>query len=328
MIQPSSTTRNSTTVRSPSALRVARAALQAAYFLSEDLGTSFAERLFISPRRHPRPDRERAVLAIGRRFTVPMRLRSPRWGGQSTELAAWRWGLGPTVLLVHGWEGRGSQLAALVEPLVAAGLSVVAFDAPAHGDSPGSRLYLTDHADAVADIAAAVGPLHAIVAHSFGAAAALLARTRGDVDAPRNVMIAPNTIIERSVARFAQTVGLDDTDRTRFEHSIAAHCGVSVEALALEHLVGERDTGLLVIHDRDDREVPFVHGERLAAQWPNARLVETEGLGHRRILRDPTVIAQIVETLREGVPLPASDLVREIDRMVDAIDARSASNPR
>ena len=50
-------------------------------------------------------------------------------------------------LLVHGWEGRGAQLGSLVGPLVEAGLSVVAFDAPAHGDSPGNRLYLTDEAD-------------------------------------------------------------------------------------------------------------------------------------------------------------------------------------
>ena len=35
--------------------------------------------------------------------------------------------------------------------------------------------------------------------------------------------------------------------------------------------------------------------ERLVAALPEARLVTTEGLGHRRILRDPAVIAQVVE---------------------------------
>src|SRR5262249_43173476 len=175
--------KNSTVVRSviPSGgtPRWTRAALQMAYALSESFGARLAERLFTSPHRHRRPDRERAVLAIGWPFTVDVALRSPRWRGEHRRIAAGRWGHGPTVLLVHGWEGRGAQLGAFVEPLVRAGLSVVAFDAPGHGDTSGSRLYLTDLADCVVDVARAVGPLHAIVAHSLGAAAVLLARQRG-----------------------------------------------------------------------------------------------------------------------------------------------------
>jgi pimeloyl-ACP methyl ester carboxylesterase len=314
----SSSGKNSTVVRSETAVRLTKAALQAAYVLSEDLGTSLAERLFTSPRRHRRPDRERSVLARGRPFSVEVALRSPTWHGGRRKVAAWRWGHGPTVLLVHGWEGRGSQLGAFVEPLVRAGLSVVAFDAPGHGDSPGHRLYLTDLADCVADVARAVGKLHAIVAHSFGAAAVLLAHQRGAVDATRNVMIAPNVLVHDAVARFAQAVALDDRDRSSLEGQLASHSGVPGDALRLDALVGDRDAALLVVHDRDDREVPFVHGEQLAATWRQATLHATEGLGHRRVLRDEAVIAEVVTFVRHGVALPASELVREVDRLLDA----------
>jgi hypothetical protein len=58
------------------------------------------------------------------------------------------------------------------------------------------------------------------------------------------------------------------------------------------------------------------HGDRLAQAWPNAQLVHTTELGHRRILRDDRVIANVVGFVREGVPLPASDLVRELDRLL------------
>lgn len=311
-----STSSNSTTVRSKTALRLTRAVLQAAYVLSEDLGGSIAERLFTSPRRHARPARERAVLAAGQPFEVQVALRSPRWRGQSTRVTAWRWGIGPTVLLVHGWEGRGSQLGALVEPLLAAGLSVVTFDAPGHGDSPGSRLYLTDLADAVIDVAAAAGPLHAIVAHSFGAAATLLAHERGGLDVARNVMLAPNVLLAEAFGTFAHIVGLDDDARTQLEASITEATGVPVPSL--EALVGPRDAGLLVIHDQDDREVPLVHGERLTAAWAGARLVTTTGLGHRRILRDPAVLDAVVAEVAAGLPRPSSDLVREVDKLVAA----------
>jgi pimeloyl-ACP methyl ester carboxylesterase len=53
----------------------------------------------------------------------------------------------------------------------------------------------------------------------------------------------------------------------------------------------------LIIHDRDDRDVPWQEGEAVAGAWPRARFVRTEGLGHRRILRDPEVIGRVVDFL-------------------------------
>ncbi len=315
----SSAPKNRTVVRSRTTIRLARAALQAAFAMSDELGTSLAERMFITPRRHARPARETAVLASAREFTVDIALRSPRWQGATRTVAAWRWGFGPTVLLVHGWEGRGSQLGAFVGPLVEAGCTVVAFDAFGHGDSPDHRLYLTDFADCVAGVAATVGPLHGIVAHSFGAAAVLLAHARGGVEAPRNVLVSPNVLVADAVARFASYLGLDDLDRGALERRIAEHTGLTVDALAVERLAAPRDAGLLVVHDRDDREVPFRQGERLAAAWPNAQLHATDGLGHRRVLRDADVIARTVAFVRHGLPVPASDLVREVDRWLDGL---------
>jgi pimeloyl-ACP methyl ester carboxylesterase len=325
----SSTSRSpkkSTTVRSRTAVRFAKAALQTAYIVSEDLGASLAERLFTSPRRHRRPERERDILATGHPGRAQVTLRSPRWQGETVTVPTWRWGhgQGPTVLLVHGWEGRGSQLGAFVEPLVRAGLTVVAFDAPGHGDATDHRLYVTDVADAIADVTASItaitgAPLHGVVAHSFGAAGVLIAAARNSFTAPRNILIAPNVILDDAVAKFAHLVGLDDADRSLLEQRLAERTGLALDALRLDRLVADRDDRLLVVHDRDDREVGFHHGERLAALWPHAQLVATEGLGHRRILRDEAVIAQVVDSLADGVQPPASDLVREVDRQLDGL---------
>ena len=58
----------------------------------------------------------------------------------SEERAVWDWGEGPTVLLVHGWNGAAAQLAGYVQPLVDAGYHVVAFDQPGHGHSSGTHV--------------------------------------------------------------------------------------------------------------------------------------------------------------------------------------------
>jgi hypothetical protein len=56
---------------------------------------------------------------------------------------------------------------------------------------------------------------------------------------------------------------------------------------------------VLVVHDTDDREVPYADGRRLAEVF-GARLITTNGLGHRRILYAPEVIDAVVEFIEEG----------------------------
>src|SRR5436190_1757404 len=70
--------------------------------LSPALGASVAARLFLTPRRARIPERERSWLkhAEPETFSVGrFRLAGHRWSS-----------VGEPVLLVHGWEGRGSQL--------------------------------------------------------------------------------------------------------------------------------------------------------------------------------------------------------------------------
>lgn len=80
---------------------------------------------------------------------------------------------------MHGWHGRGAQLGAFAAPLVAAGFRVVAFDAPAHGRTPGASTNLPEVSEALLKVAAAFAPLHGVIAHSFGVASTLTAMTQG-----------------------------------------------------------------------------------------------------------------------------------------------------
>lgn len=46
-------------------------------------------------------------------------------------------------------------------------------------------------------------------------------------------------------------------------------------------------SGTLLLHSRDDDEVPFACGEAMAARVPGVRLEAFDGLGHRAILYAP-----------------------------------------
>lgn len=269
----------------PFQLRLLRSGLRATGHVAPGLTGSLAFRVFGTPQRHARPEREAALLAEARPFAVAH-------GGR--RLAAWSWGGGPDVLLVHGWDGRGAQLGAFVPPLVGAGFRVTAFDAPAHGASAGSRTNLFDVAGAVRAVAATLGPLHAVVAHSFGGAATTLALARG-LAAGRVVYLAPASRLEGAIERFLGLLDLPEAAERSFYGEFERRFGAGVwEELALTRLAPRLDAPALVLHDPDDREVPFEDGERLAAAWPGARLVPMPGLGHRRILRDERALAPAV----------------------------------
>lgn len=86
------------------------------------------------------------------------------------ELAVYEWGCGPTVLMVHGWGARATHMGKMIMPLVDAGFRVVAFDAPAHGESFGRSTDLIAYAAAIKAVARHAGPVHTLLAHSFGVA--------------------------------------------------------------------------------------------------------------------------------------------------------------
>src|SRR5688572_6659062 len=183
---------NSTNVRSHirarnRAIRSARVALRVMTPVAPRLAAAFAEHLFLTPPRPARPEWEREILSRAERAWVDT---------EHGPIPTWTWGRATseetkTVLLVHGWSGRGSQLGAFVEPLERAGLRVVAFDGPGHGDSPARLGSLVTQARAVAALARALGPIEAVVAHSVGGAAALLATRSAGVCARRYALIAP-----------------------------------------------------------------------------------------------------------------------------------------
>ena len=50
----------------------------------------------------------------------------------------------------------------------------------------------------------------------------------------------------------------------------------------------------LLIHDDHDVDIAWQEGHAVAQAWKNATFIRTSGLGHRRILRDATVVEAAV----------------------------------
>ena len=151
--------------------------------------------------------REDAYLATAARQVV---------GTPDGDVVTWQWGRvsDPLVGLVHGWEGRGSQMGAFAAPLVAAGFRVMTFDAPGYGESPGDVAHVPLVARVLVALERQLGPFAALVGHSMGAAAATAAATACRLRGL--VMLAPPLSQLERVTRVAGRLGLSSEVRDAF----------------------------------------------------------------------------------------------------------------
>jgi pimeloyl-ACP methyl ester carboxylesterase len=295
---------NSTNVRLAARTAGRRLALRASSALAPRLAEMWAERLFLTP--------PRSALARSAFFDL-IDARSRFLVHRGRRIASWHWGApdAPAVLLVHGWGGAAAQMRRFVFPLAAAGFRVIAYDQPAHGLSQGRLTGLPDLADALAAVAARFagenGALHGIIAHSLGATAAARALASGALPAadaaPRIALLSPPSDILGYSQRFARGYGIPERVRNAMQAAIEERYGVSWPELDVTRVAPRLRAPALVIHDRGDRVVPWRQGARFAREWPGARLLLTEGLGHRRLLEDDEVAHAAVDFVagRSGV---------------------------
>lgn len=279
------------TAQLPTSLRLLRNGFRLLGPLLPGLAGRVAYRLWFSTRRFPEPTREAQWRAQAQTDSITW-LNRP--------LVRYQWGepAAPAVLLIHGWNGRGTQLGGFAATLNAAGLRAVAIDAPAHGRSPGDSTNIFEYAQAIQCMADSSGHVIGAIAHSFGTPACARALLQGMV-LPRLVSISAPASAEFLLQRFAHSLAIPAVAitamRLRIEHSF----GIDIFArLATETMLAEQTLPGLIIHDQRDREVPSSHAERLQTAWRESQLLLTEGLGHQRILRDPDVIAAAVSFLQ------------------------------
>ncbi len=259
--------------------------------ISPRLGARVAARVFLTPRRARLPERERAWLE---------KARPEIFATGSFQLSGHRWSAsGKRVLLVHGWEGRGSQLGGLALAIAERGFEPITVDLPAHGSSKGAQTNLLEISQAISALVRHLGGVAGIVAHSFGAAGTTVA-LRESLDVGRLVYLAPSEDFEHFPRVFSHWLGLPQQLSERMRHSIETRFGFTMAELRGRRLAPRMRAPLLVVHDEDDVDVPWQDGKTYAEAWPGSRLVTTRGLGHRRILREPEVLEVVAEFFGTG----------------------------
>lgn len=258
--------------------------------ISPFLASRFAAKLFLTPFRYKLPEREQKMDSNSKqtRIVVP---------NINREIVVYEYGSSnKKILLIHGWSGRGTQLAIMAEALMKAGYEVVSFDAPAHGKAPGKMSMMPFFVESVHFLDKHYGPFDAAIGHSLGGMSLLRAVKEG-LQLRKMVIIGTANSITRITREFAHNMKMNEKVARKMKAYFDRKFGEDMDSYSGAVSAKAVKTPTLVIHDEHDVDVHVGAAHELSEALDNSELFITEDLGHRRILGNDKVIRKIIDFL-------------------------------
>lgn len=203
-------------------------------------------------------------------------------------------GNGPTVLLVHGWSGRASQMGKIAKELSEQGYKTISFNAFAHNGSLAKQTTVIEFAEIIKDIHKNHGPFKACIGHSLGGIALGNAVLNG-VKTEKLITIGSPTTFQYILDAFGEIINAGASTLNYIKNFTVEYANAKVDDFSLREIGRNLTIPGLIIHDTDDKEALYSQSLLFDATWKKGRLVTSSGLGHSRILRDKKIIKMIVD---------------------------------
>ena len=272
-------------------IEIPKAILLTAKFLqavSPSLTTKFAAKLFTTPIRHKLPKRELHMErdSIQKSIVIPE---------IQKEIVVYEYGKSDKkVLLVHGWSGRGTQLVKIADELLKMGYMTISFDAPAHGKSKGNSSIMIEFIASILEIEKQYGPFEFAIGHSLGGMSVLNA-IKQNLQVKKAVIIGSGDIIQDIIDDFICKLQLKPEYGIKLRNHFEAKFGGKMDDYSAYKAAEKTEVPVFVIHDKDDDDVSVKAAYNIQKHLKQSEIMITEGLGHRKILGDETVIQKIRE---------------------------------
>lgn len=204
------------------------------------------------------------------------------------------------VLILHGFGSAAHKFHQYISPLIAKGYEVLAFDAPAHGNSEGTRTNAVEYSQMIEAVIKHYGPVKSFLAHSFGGIALSLALEKTEHEADSNiVMIAPATETTSAVEGAFKLLQINDDDvKKEFDNIIFEKSGQRTEWFSIRRAMNNIIANVLWVHDEDDDITPIADVLKVKQEnFPNIRFIITKGLGHKKIYSDAAIKKEVLNFL-------------------------------
>ncbi len=212
-------------------------------------------------------------------------------------LQVYRW-TGPkeTVLLVHGWESNTYRWKELIFALQKEGYNIIAFDAPAHGNSSSKSWNVSLYAKCVFQLTEHYNP-QTVIGHSFGGMAAILMQIwHPNQYISSIVSISAPSETTQLMGYFKNLLGLNTKVMYSLNSLYKERFGYSIKELSTVLLAKDLEIPGFLIHDIEDPITPFEASKKINNTWKKSTLVSTSGYGHS--MRTKEVNVKIIDFLK------------------------------
>lgn len=205
-------------------------------------------------------------------------------------------------LILHGFGSAAHKFEDYAELLADKGYEVLAFDAPAHGDSEGTRTNAIEYCAMIKEVITQFGPVESYLAHSFGGISLSLALEDMPHDEHTKVVfIAPATETTSAVdGAFSMLKIKNETVRNEFDKIVFELSGKKLAWFSMRRAMHNIKASVLWIHDEDDDITPWADALKVKEDnHPNIKFVLTKGLGHRKIYHDADIKNKVIEFMEK-----------------------------
>ena len=128
---------------------------------------------------------------------------------------------------------------------------------------------------------------------------ALLRALRDGISMKSVAIIASGDKIQNVFYRFSEQLRFSDKVTERMMQTVEKKFSMNLESYSSRKSLEHLEIPLLIVHDKDDKETPFVYSKDLHEIANNSELLLTSGLGHYRILRDSKTVQYIVQFINQ-----------------------------
>ena len=240
----------------------------------------------------------------GRRSTrripsfTPSGMRAETFKLNKKTICYWCAGEGPGVMLVHGWGSCGKQMGDLGQALINNGFRIIWLDAPAHGESTGWQTSFFEYSQAIYEVQQREGTIEAVLAHSFGVPCTFHAIHNG-LFTQKIIAISPPSTVTGLIDKYCNVLKANKRTRKLLLKRIEKFLGETpISDIAAENLAHNIDNKCLVIHDKHDRIIKVHEGQAVQKNLRNSSFIQTERLGHNRVLNDAGVISMCIDFIQ------------------------------
>lgn len=193
----------------------------------------------------------------------------------------YRWqGTGPTLLLIHGWESNAHRWYKLIEELQKKNYNIIAFDAPAHGNSTGKILNVPLYTKCVQAVSNTYTPV-AHIGHSIGGLTTVYHYYKHQ---PKHVqkLVILGAASELSVIMkdYQGLLGMKNSVMRALDTLIKERFGFTIDEFSGFAFAKAITVPGLIIHDKLDKITPVSASRGIHQNWKNSTYIETSGLGH------------------------------------------------